>query len=83
MDIVNSCNYRFCIWSLLLAAGFLAFQYGSSTDILVPADYDGDGKADITVWRPSDGTWYLLQSANGQRIVSFGANGDVPIPAVP
>lgn len=43
-------------------AGF-AFQFGISTDKLVPSDYDGDGKTDLAVYR--DGTWYLQRSMLG------------------
>lgn len=61
---------------------FLSFPFGNSNDKLVPADYDGDGKTDIAIWRPSDGNWFVLQSStNTQIIKQFGQSGDVPQPA--
>ena len=29
------------------------------------ADYDGDGRTDIAIWRPSDGCWYVSRSSDG------------------
>jgi len=45
-----------------------------------PFDYDGDRFADISVFRPSDGVWYLQQSTNGFSAVQFGAAGDIIVP---
>ena len=39
------------------------FTFGRPTDILTPADYDGDGTTDRSVFRPENGQWYWLGSA--------------------
>jgi hypothetical protein len=44
------------------------------------SDFDGDGLADRTVFRPSTGNWFILNSgSNTVRIDHFGLNGDLPI----
>jgi hypothetical protein len=56
-------------------------QFGLASDVNVPFDYDNDGFADIAVWRPSNGTWYILKSATGALFVKqWGLAGDIPQP---
>lgn len=43
----------------------------------VRADFDGDGDTDISVFRPSNGNWYVLD----QGSTSWGLSGDRPVPA--
>jgi hypothetical protein len=44
------------------------------------ADFDGDGKTDLSVFRPSEGNWYLNRSTAGFSAVQFGTSSDVLAP---
>jgi uncharacterized delta-60 repeat protein len=44
-------------------------------------DFDGDGRTDVSVFRPSDGNWYINCSCQGERGTRFGQAGDIPVAA--
>lgn len=44
-------------------------------------DFDGDGKDDIAVFRPSESVWYLNGSTAGFSATQFGLSTDTPIAA--
>ena len=60
------------------------FIYTTSKSVLsgsAISNFDADGTSDVSVFRPSTGVWYALNSTNGNaQIVQFGANGDKIVP---
>ncbi len=44
-------------------------------------DFDGDGRSDISVFRPSNSGWYLLRSTAGLWVPVWGLSTDVLTPA--
>ena len=58
--------------------------WGTMGQIPVPGDYDGDGKADLATFSPTQNLWYLrFSSGQTPAAVSYGFGdlGDQPAPA--
>lgn len=46
-----------------------------------PFDFDGDGRTDISVFRPESGVWYVKRSSDGFLATQFGLAIDRPVSA--
>ena len=57
--------------------GDVPIPRGPSPARAIAGDYDGDGRANIAVYRPSDGRWFVRD----RLAVQFGDAGDLPVPA--
>jgi hypothetical protein len=74
----------FCTLSRTQIANYLATGGGCLTPesaARATFDFDGDGRSDIGVFRPSNGVWYIDKSTGGVSSVAFGLAGDKPVAA--
>jgi hypothetical protein len=62
-------------------------SFGSAGDLPVSGDWDGTGKSNVGVWRPSTGQWFLDYNGNSVWdgcsvdvcVAGFGVAGDIPV----
>jgi hypothetical protein len=72
------------LWYAPGTAGAGPFQiwFGANGDVPVPGDYNGDGKTDAAIFRPSTVLWYGPATGLPLIVVQMilGQAGDVPVP---
>lgn len=69
-------------FSVSPAARFTVFGDAVAVTRAKFVDFDGDGKTDISVFRPAEGNWYILNSSNNAFSVQhFGISTDKVTPA--
>jgi hypothetical protein len=61
---------------------FEVFQWGQPGDKPLMADFNGDGRDELAVYRPSNGMWYIFDPVNRTyKYYRFGIESDIPVPA--
>jgi uncharacterized delta-60 repeat protein len=63
-------------------SGVVRYIGGFAANRRTPFDFDGDGKTDISIFRPSVGEWWYLRSSDGGNYAAqFGSSSDKLTPA--
>ena len=73
----NTAGQGWFIDSIQVAGGF---ECSIPAAVRSRADFDGDGKTDLSVYRPAEGNWYLDRSTQGFTGLHFGDASDIPTP---
>jgi hypothetical protein len=63
---------------------YALFQWGLVGDLPVVVDFDGDGRTELAVYRPTTGEWFMrLSTAEYKvalyRLYQWGLVGDLPV----
>ena len=65
------------------SGALVTIPWGNAGDAAVAADYDGDGRTDLTVYNATTGVWYILTSTtdySSYMTFTRGTRGDTPLP---
>ncbi len=63
-------------WSIDVGAGG---PFGSKR--FTSCDFNGDGKTDVSIYRPSEGNWWIRKSDSwANLVIHWGAPADIPAP---
>ncbi|MGI8493703.1 MAG: FG-GAP repeat domain-containing protein [Pyrinomonadaceae bacterium] len=73
-------NFRLLLVSFVFLLSFLVSAEVFATTKNPIADFDGDGKSDISVYRFTDNFWYISKSSGGFSFIKWGQSGDIPVP---
>ena len=63
-----------------------AYRWGINGDRPILGDFDGDGKTDISAYRPATGEWFLRRSSSSYTFgitnsyFQWGAPNDIQLP---
>jgi len=73
------------VWYILRSSDnqLFAKTFGiTGQDLNAQNDYDGDGKCDISIWRDTNGSFYISRTSdNVESVVQWGSPNDFPVAA--